>query len=540
MRMNKIKKQFITFTIIIAMLIGCIPIISDSAYATNIILSGRFNPYTDATYKLDLDNYEFTISGSTETGVSYAFVDGHAGQRPWDSYIPYIHTVTINKNINYIGGAYFAHCTNLTNVKIPSTVDHIGHHSFYGTSSLTSINIPEGVTRILDGAFANSGLTSITLPASVTKIDDTTFNGCSSNLTIYAPANSYAIDYAKRIGLRYQTITPIPSSTNIADYKPALNYTTTRYNGSATTPTVIIDGLINGKDYTVTYSNNINAGIATAMVTGIGNYTGSKILNYTITKSDISSLRIKNNAAYIYDGTAKTLLINMYDPISKVAMIEGVDYTAVYSKNINAGTAVATIIGIGNYTGSCVVNFPISPKNINSFIYRKNINTSWDTAGNLILSISKLNVSDYSWSWDYDANNSLNVNVTITGKGNYTGTKVITIKSWIRTMFATKTSTLRGTRYKTYNRLSWSKPFDDSMIEYRVYRSTSRYGNYKRIGRSWVDTRYFKDRTAKTGKVYYYKVRAFQNFVVEDANGDLIQTPTLYTAYSNVIRIKTK
>lgn len=63
------------------------------------------------------------------------------------------------------------------------------------------------------------------------------------------------------------------------------------YNGSPQTPEVIVrDGeipLFNGIHYTVSYSNNINAGTATVTVTGKGHYTGTKTTNFTIKKNSV-------------------------------------------------------------------------------------------------------------------------------------------------------------------------------------------------------------------------------------------------------------
>ena len=63
------------------------------------------------------------------------------------------------------------------------------------------------------------------------------------------------------------------------------------YNGSAQTPEVIVrDGeipLFNGIHYTVSYSNNINAGTATVTVTGKGHYTGTKTTYFTIKKNSV-------------------------------------------------------------------------------------------------------------------------------------------------------------------------------------------------------------------------------------------------------------
>ncbi len=60
-------------------------------------------------------------------------------------------------------------------------------------------------------------------------------------------------------------------------------------DGAAKTPdvTVVLDGLTltKGTDYVVTYRNNVAAGTATAVITGIGRYTGSLQKNFMITKA---------------------------------------------------------------------------------------------------------------------------------------------------------------------------------------------------------------------------------------------------------------
>ena len=61
------------------------------------------------------------------------------------------------------------------------------------------------------------------------------------------------------------------------------------YNGKAKTPalTVKLGGktLVKGTDYTVAYKNNVNAGKATATVTGKGNYSGSLSRTFAIAKA---------------------------------------------------------------------------------------------------------------------------------------------------------------------------------------------------------------------------------------------------------------
>ena len=82
------------------------------------------------------------------------------------------------------------------NVTIPKDVTEIGGSAFYNCY-LTNVIIPESVIRIGDYAFRYCGtLSSVTIPESVTRIGFFSFENCP-NLTIHAPAGSYAEQYAK-------------------------------------------------------------------------------------------------------------------------------------------------------------------------------------------------------------------------------------------------------------------------------------------------------------------------------------------------------
>ncbi len=75
----------------------------------------------------------------------------------------------------------------------------------------------------------------------------------------------------------------------------AVSYTTThKYTGKAITPAVTVKQngktLTKGTDYTVSYSNNINQTTKAAIkVTGKGNYTGTKVVYFTINKTGASA-----------------------------------------------------------------------------------------------------------------------------------------------------------------------------------------------------------------------------------------------------------
>ncbi|MBP3854666.1 MAG: InlB B-repeat-containing protein [Ruminiclostridium sp.] len=110
------------------------------------------------------------------------------------------------------------------------------------------------------------------------------------------------------------TIAPKPLTADnvIVATAPALTY-----DGTAKTPAVTVkDGtktLTENTDYTITYSDNINAGeTAKATVTGKGNYTGSVITNFTIGKADITASAAEVSTAY--DGEAHGITVKVTAP----------------------------------------------------------------------------------------------------------------------------------------------------------------------------------------------------------------------------------
>ena len=133
------------------------------------------------------------------------------------------------------------------------------------------------------------------------------------------------------------------------------------YTGSAIQPVVTVkDGsktLISGTDYTTSYSNNINKGTATITITGKGNYTGTKTINFSINGRSISSASSSNISSQTYTGKAvKPSFTLQYNGKT---LVEDTDYTVTYSNNVNVGTATITVTGKGNYTGIKTINFSI-------------------------------------------------------------------------------------------------------------------------------------------------------------------------------------
>lgn len=65
-------------------------------------------------------------------------------------------------------------------------------------------------------------------------------------------------------------------------YTAVLAQTSYEYDGKAKQPSVTIEGLAEGTDFTVSYKNNVNAGTATVVIEGMGNYTGKLTKTFEI------------------------------------------------------------------------------------------------------------------------------------------------------------------------------------------------------------------------------------------------------------------
>jgi hypothetical protein len=87
--------------------------------------------------------------------------------------------------------------------------------------------------------------------------------------------------------------------------------TTMTYTGSAITQNNISISyasakLTSGTDYTVAYQDNTNAGTATIIITGKGNFSGSKTINFTIDKANSSITKLPTAAPITYGAALST------------------------------------------------------------------------------------------------------------------------------------------------------------------------------------------------------------------------------------------
>lgn len=109
--------------------------------------------------------------------------------------------------------------------------------------------------------------------------------------------------------------------------------------------------LVLNKDYAVIYYDNINAGNATAVLSGIGACRGEQTVEFNVLPKFITEANTTIVVAdMFYTG-------NQLKPVPKVAcgtepLILDEDYVVTYGTNIDIGKGFVIIDGIGNYNGT--------------------------------------------------------------------------------------------------------------------------------------------------------------------------------------------
>ena len=354
---------------------------------------------------------------------------------------------------------------SINNISVEIWMGTISNSSFYNSTSPTGNEMLSQMTRVYEKQITidpnNNASTSLKRQRSITLDTPFEYDGVS-DLNIFIatsfqsiPSNTLKYDYTStsNYSVKYRgfddSVTPSSWTWTNSKNRPNIQLwldeeinninnsdftispiAAVTYNGSAQTPAVTLmkgtTTLTSGTDYTVSYSNNTNAGTATVTITGMGNYTGTKTANFTINPKNASNLTISSIAAVTYNGSAQTPTVTVKDGIT--TLTSGTDYTVSYSNNTNAGTATVTITGMGNYTGTKTANFTINPKNASnltiSSIAAVTYNGSAQTPSVTVKDGSTTLTNGTHYTVAYSNNtNAGTATVTVTGKGNYTGTK---------------------------------------------------------------------------------------------------------------------
>ena len=155
---------------------------------------------------------------------------------------------------------------------------------------------------------------------------------------------------------------PSPLGVDISSAVVVLGKSYYDYTGSEIEPevkSVRLRGvtLSAGEDYEVSYSDNVNAGTAQCVITGIGKYSGSvsepfKIYPLSLTKAVINDIPDQ-------EWTGSAIEPDVTVSLNDEELVKDIDYTLSYKNNVDLGSATVTVDGIGNYEGRKYASFDI-------------------------------------------------------------------------------------------------------------------------------------------------------------------------------------
>ena len=298
--------------------------------------------------------------------------------------------------------------------------------------SLNDANIVlyEMASNIYDGKPKNPGVREVTVG------------------TLVVPTTGYTTSVSPNINVGTVTVTvtgkdnftgsaettfvimPKPLTSSMMTLTP----TVFNYNGTVQKPSVTVkDGkviLTEDTDYTLTNEGGKEAGTYEVTVKGIGNYTDEATQSFIIVSSGANTFVVTlETSEYTFDGTAHKPAVTV--TMEERTLSEGTDYTLTYSKNTNAGTALVTVKGVGDYTGEQVKTFTILPKALTdamvtldktSFIYNEKVQKPEVTVADGTI----MTADDYTVTNDGGTDEGT-YQVVVTGQNNYRG---VVIKSF--------------------------------------------------------------------------------------------------------------
>ena len=205
------------------------------------------------------------------------------------------------------------------------------------------------------------------------------------------------------------------------------------YNGSAQTPAIVVKSgstvLTKETHYTVTYSNNINAGTATITVQGTGNYRGTKTLNFTINPKTLApEMVVLSDIPTTYNQQLQKPTVTISDGTALTTN----DYTLTNDGGTNQGTYNVTVDGKVNYTGTVTKTFTIAPLSLSSavvtlsqteYVYSGSANTPSVTS--VMVGALTVPTTGYGVTYSSNINQGTSATVTVTGTGNYKDSKSV-------------------------------------------------------------------------------------------------------------------
>ncbi len=411
--------------------------VNAGTYYVTIKGKGNYTGTTDIQFtinRINLNNVTVTaISDQTYTGS------------PIEPAI----TATLNSvviNANEYGVAY-TNNKNVSTANAPATVTLSANgYSFTGGSTKTATF--KIVAKALTAEMVTLSATTFSYNGSLQKPTVTVKDGNTAltENTDYTLTNAggtaagtYNVIVAGKGNYSGSITKQFTISTNTGALTVTPATTSYTYDGTEKKPAVTVKSgtatLTENTDYTVAYTNNINAGTATITVTGKGNYVGATgTATFTITAKALTDAMVTLSATtFSYNGSLQKPTVTVKD--GNTALTENTDYTLTNAGGTAAGTYNVIVAGKGNYSGSITKQFTISTNTGALTVTPATTSYTYDGTEKKPAVTVKSGTATLTENTDYTVVYTNNINagtatITVTGKGNYigaTGTATFTI-----------------------------------------------------------------------------------------------------------------
>ena len=253
-------------------------------------------------------------------------------------------SVTLPASVTQIGEDAFKECLSLEIVTINASQVSIDEGAFDDSDNLKEVRVPVGFTGnrsfwIPDGCkivyMESEGPTVAATAANVVATYDGTAHGIA--VSVSEPASGVTVEYALSADGPWQSeafsFTEVCAATQVwyralaegylgvtnkatvtVNARPIQDVTVTlslpdggyKYDGTAKEPAVSVTDSFSGfssSDYSVSYSDNVNAGTAKVVVTGVGShYSGTKETTFSIAPRTLTFTSA--SAEWAWDGAA--------------------------------------------------------------------------------------------------------------------------------------------------------------------------------------------------------------------------------------------
>ena len=206
------------------------------------------------------------------------------------------------------------------------------------------------------------------------------------------------------------------------------------FTGSAVEPAIVLKHggatLKEGLDYTLEYSNNVNAGTATITVKGRAKFTGARAITFAIKPANLASVASQTIPDCVFTGEAQEPAPSL--EFNGRPLRERADFDVVsFADNVNAGTARLVVRGKGNFTGTRTLEFAITPASMSDVAAETIADRVYTGSAQEPDPAFLFGARTLVKGEDFDVVsrvNNVNVgtgSVTVRGKGNYSGERTV-------------------------------------------------------------------------------------------------------------------